>query len=295
MNKEVKDHFLSFSTYTYAGAYQEYLCNQVPNDIREFGVLIRKNVIHRVTLRNGNTGSNSDKRYGDMDSIPWWRQPEDDVLPTIGAMLTELFRRDSRGFVLDRLESARLIVTCRFVAILTAAVFKSKGIPARVRSGFASYVASEIGKSYDHWVAEFWSNELNRWVMVDVDCCLEPIKFDPFDIPIGTFELAAQCWLGVRKGGVDVNRYWNAGNFKGLIILAWELMYDFHCLMNHEIIYLHTPRHLRLESFQMMTESDLLELDELAELMLLPDENLMNLRTIWEENRRLRLLAGGLL
>ena len=127
MNEEVKNHFLAFSTYTFAGAYQAYLRDQLPSDIREFGPLIRKNIIHRVTLKNGNTGSNSDLRYGDMNNVPWWRQPEDDVLTTTGAMLSELFRRDSKGFVLVRHESARLIVTCRFVAILTASVFKSKG------------------------------------------------------------------------------------------------------------------------------------------------------------------------
>ncbi len=295
MKKEVRDHFLACSTYTFSGEYQEYLLTQLPSDVREFGPLVRNSIIHRVTLKNGNNGSNSDRRYGDMNNVPWWRQPEDDILVTAGAMLIELFHRDGRGFVKDRHESARLILTCRFVAILTAAIFKAKRIPSRVRSGFDPYAVSEVGKSFDHWVTEYWSDDLNRWIMVDVDCCLEPIGFDPFDVPPGTFELAATCWLGVRKESLNVDRYWNAGNFTGLIILAWELMYDFHCLMNNEIIYLHTPSHVRLETFNALKEGDLRELDDLAELMISPDDNLEALKEIWANNKRLRLLSGALL
>jgi hypothetical protein len=82
--------------------YQEKLKNDLPDDIREIGLLVRRNFIHRTTLAVGNVGTNADLKFGDMTKVPWWRQPEDDILVTAAAMLAELYRRDERGFVNNR-------------------------------------------------------------------------------------------------------------------------------------------------------------------------------------------------
>ena len=187
------------------------------------------------------------------------------------------------------------MVTCRYLALLTATIFKSKGIPARVRSGFASYAAPVHGTSGDHWITQYWNKDAQRWTTVDVDCCLETLDFDPFDIPVGKFEFAADCWLGARRGTIDVSRFLNGGGFTGLVILGWELLYDFHCLMNNEIYYLHTPTHLRFQSFDKIGDEQLVELDHLANLLREPDKNYHALAQIWSGNRQLRLLTGGLL
>ena len=101
MNQKIKKHFLEFGTYTYPGLYQEKLKNDLPDDVREIGLLVRKNFIHRTTLAAGNTDTNADLKFGDMTKVPWWRQPEDDVLVTAAAMLAELYRRDKSGFASD--------------------------------------------------------------------------------------------------------------------------------------------------------------------------------------------------
>lgn len=126
MDGKILKHYLDFDTYTYPGLYKDKLKNNLPDDVREIGLLVRKNIIHRTTLAAGNTGSNSDLRFGDMTTIPWWRQPEDDILVTAAAMLAELYRRDKRGFVNDREPKNKLVVTCRFVSILVASILKSK-------------------------------------------------------------------------------------------------------------------------------------------------------------------------
>lgn len=159
MDDNVLNHYRQFSIYTNPGLYLAHLKNDLPDDVRKIGLLVRKSLIHRVTLRNGNTGANADLKYGDMTDIPWFRQPEDDILPTASAMFAELFRRDNRGFVEDRNTEDKLILTCRFVSVLMASILKSKGIPARVRSGFASYFVAEglpAGKSDDHWINQYW-------------------------------------------------------------------------------------------------------------------------------------------
>jgi len=290
--KNILDHYLEFGPYTYPGPYLDLLKNELPSDIQKIGNLIRKQTIHRLVLENGNVHSNADKRYGDMEKIPKYRQAEDDIFPTATAMLSELFRRDSRGFVTDRAEKDRLIVTCRFVSILFCSILKSKEIPARVRSGFSPYFAGFGSKSTDHWIAQYWNK---RWVNVDVDAILEDyLKFDPFDVPDGEFDFSADAWLSVRSGDVDADHFKNACGEAGLRPIAWELFYDFHSLMNNEIIYLHTPDYI-YRRFEKLTEDEFKEIDALAFLMQKPDENFEKLKTIWETDLKFRLLKGGVI
>jgi hypothetical protein len=299
LDPKLRSHYLSFGTFTYPGLYKQKLIDDLPDDIRQIGLLVRKNIIHRTTLAAGNVGTNADLRFGDMTKMPWWRQPEDDILPTTSAMLTELYRRDERGFVPDRAEENRLVLTCRFVSIVMASILKSKGIPARVRSGNASYFPPhpKYGKvSWDHWINQYWSDEQGRWVTIDVDGSLSLDEdFDPYDVPNGKFDFPAKAWLDVRSGKVDPNHFYNAGDDLGAIVVAWSLFYDFHSLMNQEDLYLHSPEPVKQRNFPNLKETQLEEIDELAELMLNPDANFDRLKEIFETKKEFRLLSGALL
>lgn len=298
MNKEVLSHYLEFGIYTNPGLYKEQLKNDLPNDIREIGLLVRKNIIHRTTLASGNTGTNADLRFGDMDKIPWYRQPEDDILVTAAAMLAELYRRDPRGFVADRTEKNKLILTCRFVAILIASILKSKGIPARVRSGNASYFdMGDLGKvSADHWINQYWNEQEGRWVTIDVDGSLSLNEdIDPYNLPETAFDFPANAWLKIQEGKDDPNRFWNAKPERGAIVVLWSLFYDFHCLMNNEIIYIHNPKYGTYESFANLNDTEKAKIQGLATLMLNPDDNFGQLKEIWNTDKDLRILTGGLL
>ncbi len=299
MDRKILNHYLEFSQYTNPGLYKELLRKSLPDDVKEIGLLVRKQLIHRMTLKNGNAGSNLDLRYGDVAKIPWYRQPEDDIFITAVAMLAELYRRDQRGLVLDRKAEDKLVLTCRFTSILMASLLKIKGIPARVRSGFVPYFNVEglpEGKSDDHWINQYWNEKEQRWITIDVDGSLEGyLKFDPYDIPDGTFDFAPDAWLFVRSGKLPGEHFWNAGGNGGLIAIAWELFYDFHCLMNDEIIYMHTPEITNFGKFEHLSENQLVEIDNLARLMQNPDLNFNELQEIWESKKEFRLLKGALL
>ena len=295
ISEEQLDHYRKFSAFTYPGSYQSFIKDELPDDVREVGRLLRAQIVHRVTLARGNSGSNSDLRYGDMRQIPWWRQPEDDNFPTAAALLAELFRRDKQGFNPERKVENKLIVTCRFVAILMAAILKSKGIPARVRSGFDSYTSPKPGKSCDHWITQYWESKQESWITIDVDNCFEDLRFDPFDLPPDLFDWSADVWLKAREGKVDPARFWNAGGFEGLMPIAWALFDDFHSLMNNEIIYNHIPRYVAVGEFERISEANLEKMDALAYLMLKPDENFKVLCQLWQTEPDLRLLSGSLL
>ena len=55
-------------------------------------------------------------------------------------MAAGLFRLDPRGFVPDRRVEDKLVLTCRFVAVLVASIYKAKGVPCRCRAGYAPYI-----------------------------------------------------------------------------------------------------------------------------------------------------------
>ncbi|OGM98532.1 MAG: hypothetical protein A2915_01880 [Candidatus Yanofskybacteria bacterium RIFCSPLOWO2_01_FULL_41_34] len=298
MNKKILDHYLEFSTYTFPGLYLEKLKNDLPNNIREIGLLIRKNFIHRTTLVTGNTGTNADLRFGDTTKIPWWRQPEDDILATASAMLAELYRRNNRGFTIDREIKDKLVLTCRFTAIMMASILKSKSIPARVRAGNASYFdEGELESiSTDHWINQYWNEKENRWVTIDVDGSLSLNQnFDPYDVPNGKFDFPADAWLGIRSGKLDPKHFHNASGVYGTIVVLWSLFYDFHSLMNNEIIYNHGSIYGNPKRFEKLTLQELKKIDNLALLMQNPDENFDELVKIWENEKDFRLLQGGLL
>ena len=63
--------------------------------------------------------------------------------------------------------------------------------------------------------------------------------------------------------------------------------------MNDEIIFDFVPRYVLEKNFN-LTEEELKELDELAHLMLFPDENFDELTNIWDTNIKYRIMAGGL-
>ncbi|MBI4454126.1 hypothetical protein HY636_05780 [Candidatus Woesearchaeota archaeon] len=298
MNKKTINHYLEFSQYTYPGPYQYLLKKNLPNDVRKIGELVRKQIIHRTTLEAGNVGTNADKKFGDMTKVPWYRQPEDDIFVTASAIVAELYRRDERGFVNNRSEKDKLVLTCRFVAILMASILKSKGIHCRVRAGHAPYFnMGSLGKvSADHWINQYWNSKEKRWITIDVDGSWSlNDDFDPYNIPDEKFDYPADAWLNIRIKKEDQNRFWNAKPERGLIVVLWSLFYDFHCLMNSEITYIHVPEIATYEKFGKLSEKELKEIDDLARLMRNPDENFDKLQQLWNTSKKFRLLNGGLL
>jgi len=77
MDNKILNHYLQFSIFTNPGCYYNPL-KKLPDNIKKIGLLVRKSVIHRTTLRDGNTGTNADLKYGDMTKVPWYQQCEDD-------------------------------------------------------------------------------------------------------------------------------------------------------------------------------------------------------------------------
>lgn len=292
MDKKILDFYKKTSVFTNYGNYKNYI-NSLTENIYELSRIVNYQTIHRNTLvRSYKNNSEISKKF------PWYRlRCEDDVLMTAPSMLAELFRLDSNGITMDRKIENRIVVTCRYVSVLMAAILKARGIPTRCRSGFClienRYDEPKLG---DHWIIQYYDSNKSRWINVDVNRIQNEdtdLKF--FDFKDDYFTFCAEAWLNVRKGKCSEEYYIHGTKQYGLGMLARSLFYDFHALMNDEISYRFFPPFIsNNEKFEKLTEEDLKKFDELAYLMLDPDKNFYKLKKIFDNNKKYRVLNSPL-
>ena len=296
MNSHILTHYLDTGTHTYIGNYQEYF-RTLPDDIRELGPLVCAQVIHPVLLDMDTPKVR--EMYGDLSAYPKYRlRNEDDFFVTAISMVAELFRLDPRGFVPDRKISDKLVITCRYAAVLMNAVVKAKGIPCRARAGYYNYWP-DMKDHGDHWINEMWCEKSGRWIAFDAGRFFgfeEKYGYSQYDIPHDKFAWAAEVWLGIRRGELDgqAYNYWDSRGVKrGRHVAVRQLFYDFHSLMNNETPYFCMPKYVYGDKrIDRLTNAELSELDRLAELMLDPDKNFPELKALWETKDKFRIMSS---
>ncbi len=301
MKNDILNFYLQTSIYTNYYPFADYY-RSLPDNIEELSKLLYHQVIHRTELIRSYL--NSPSKYDNTFEInkikeqyPWYKNRcDDDILLTAPAITAELFRQDPRGFIMGRQIKDRVVITCRYVAVLLASILKAKGIPARCRSGYADYFLKKRGKIfYDHWIVQYYNAKEKRWVNVDPDNDYK-VSFNQYDFPNKEFQWIAKVWLDVRKGHDDYKRYIHGSSYNGLNNLAYALFFDFHSLMNDEISYLFFPTMFdKKDEFNNLTDEELSRLDNLAMLMLDPDKNFDELRYLFRNDKWLRIINTPLL
>ena len=295
MNDKILEFYKQTSLYTDLGLYTDF-AKSLPDDIDELCVLQRMQIIHPIVYSNSDIRKQSKCFWGDMTKVPITRLDyEDDLFPTAISMINELLRKD-KNYDKNRKAENKIHVTCRGEAILLTATLKAKGHSARVRSGFAPYIKYN-GVNYDHWITEYFDEKKDRWVLVDADehCPDHEMGFDLNDIPRNKFIFGAEAYLGIRNNKYKDDEIYYASDPPtfGLKASLRSLFYDFHSLMNDEIIFLHLPKYIVDKNFE-LNEEEYVELDNLAKLMLDPDTNFEKLLEIWNNNLKFRIMTGGM-
>lgn len=288
---DVLEFYKKVSIYTNYGLYKDYF-KKLPDDLKELTKLINDQYIHRIVLYRSYLNDEKLKK-----EYPWYRyRLHDDILITVPAITSELFRLDDRGFTHLRDNKNKVVITCRYASILLASILKAKGYSARVRSGFGKYFQPD--QYVDHWLVEYYDENKNKWILVDADKieCSMFKNYNNIDVNRSYYFTAAEAWLDVRSGKEDINKFVHGGRIKGLDMLARSLFYDFHSLMNDEISYLFFPNYIDdKREFFTLNIDELKELDDLASLMLDPDSNFDELRYLFNNDKRFRTINTPLL
>lgn len=93
---------------------------------------------------------------------------------------------------------------CRDFALLAVSRFRQHGTPARLRVGFADYLAP--GHWEDHWLCEW--HDGGRWKRLDVEfAAIEAVSFDTLDVPRERFLTASEAWFLIKDEPAIATRF----------------------------------------------------------------------------------------
>ena len=292
MNRKIYQRYLETGVYTYVGKYKEFILS-LPDDIPSIGMLVCDQITHPSMYFTEPSPYLEDTYFGKFASYPKHRfKNEDELYITAVSMIAGILHLDETGFTKNRDVTKRITVSCRHASVLFSAILKAKGIPCRSRAGFMDF--GNTGDSYmEHWVNEYWDFNENRWVLVDVDGYYEyeqRFGYSQFDLPRRKFVTASEAWIGLRKN--TLNKKLDVFSLNPLDGVCEYLFMDFHALMNNEIFYSYQPLYLR-GGIHTLSESELHDLDRLAELLSEPDKNMEQIENLWTTNDKFSVLTNN--
>lgn len=162
----------------------------------------------------------------------------------VDRMIARLKELNDRPLTCARDARDRLVGCCRDFAVLFTSMARYRGIPARVRVGFANYFADYPSRFWiDHTIAEYWSARERRWRLVDPEQTpallgANNIKFDPTDVPRTRFLVGGDAWQMCRKGTVDPDAFGvlARGQPRGLWFVRSRLLLDLAALNRNEVL-----------------------------------------------------------
>lgn len=268
LKSKAMNHYQRYGKNTDPGEFA-YLYTELPESLEDLCKLVKTQLIHPAEV----------EKYAGV--LPEGRTREDADFYSVNDMLRELVTRNPQGLTMERAPAERLVLSCRFHAMLLVSMVKSRGVPARVRVGFGGYLAPESGKHYDHWISEIWNEREARWMSVDPD--VQRIDFDEF-------ELAWDVWLRARAGEIDPQKY-GFHVWWGMGFIVGNLCHDLFANLNNELIYWEGPDLFHKETEQ-LTAEEIAFVDRLAHLLEHPEENLDELMELVAENELLQNVRG---
>ncbi|WP_072391176.1 transglutaminase domain-containing protein [Hyphomicrobium sp. CS1BSMeth3] len=204
----------------------------------------------------------------------------------VAERLAEVARLFDGPLVTERPPLRRPFGTCRDFALLLCSTLRHRGIPARVRCGFATYFA---GRRYaDHWICEYWQGDEGRWAMADAQIdrlqrASLGIGFDCAKLPNGAFLTAPAAWRLARSQVADAEEFGH-GDAGGLWFLHVNLHRDLLALANCQVSAWDTWRDAD-EAGKSLSVETLSACDRLADLVIDSDTSVD-----WPE---LRPIADG--
>jgi hypothetical protein len=150
-------------------------------------------------------------------------------------LVAAIGRIDASPLTTARPPARRAIGVCSHFSVLTTALLRLHGVPARARCGFGDYFD---GSPVDHWVVEYWDGA--AWKLGDSQLdavqlgALQP-GFDPLDVPRDRFLVAGEAWRRCRAGEADPTAF-GIMAFRGLWFVAGNVVRDLAALNKAEML-----------------------------------------------------------
>jgi excinuclease ABC subunit A len=210
-------------------------------------------------------------------------------LRTVPEMLERILELDSSSLTVRRPLQKRKVSLCRDFAVLLTSMLRHQSVPARVRVGFAGYYRSETPRYWDHRIAEYWNERLNRWVFVDAmteEPILERLRFkiDPLNIDISSqFLLAGDVWQRCRAGKANPQEFGDSPDDLGFPPIRYALLHDFDYLDKNELMGFDAWHSLIDKPENEVTEEEKALLDEIAKMTYHVDSDFKGLRELYQK------------
>ena len=208
-------------------------------------------------------------------------------LRTIPEMLRRILELNPSSLVVKRPPEKRKVSLCRDFAVFLVSMLRHQSVPARVRVGFAGYYRAETPRYWDHRIAEYWNEGLNRWVLVDAmteEPILERLRFkiDPLNVDGNSqFLLAGDVWKKCREGKANPQEFGDSPDDLGMAPIRYALLQDFDYLNKNELVGFDAWHELINKPENEVTEEEKALLDEVAEMTNHVDSNFNGLRELY--------------
>lgn len=168
--------------------------NKFPDDLKKVCKIIQGLLVHPDSIEH----------YG-LDLTAG--RVQDRYIKTVQAIVNRLQQIENKDLMLSRLPKNRILNNCRHFAMFFCSVLREKGIPARCRCGFATYL--ETNWFEDHWICEFYDKDKKEWKRVDpmidklhIEMC--NIKgFNQLDLAVKDFYTGGGLWVLYRQGKIN--------------------------------------------------------------------------------------------
>lgn len=176
---------------------------------------------------------------------------------------------------LETTPNDRAVLSCDHHAVLHASFLRHLGVPARVRTGFASYIVP--GLAVPHWITEVFDQNKQEWIIMDSERRIRNVNRDQFIF-------ACDAWNQHMHHDRQFPGY---SGFSGRQGLKYALLCDLNCLFRNELLSYEwrLKEHGRKKpllariSHERLSSADQATIDEIAGLMTDPEENMPGL---WE-------------
>ena len=212
------------------------------------------------------------------------RVDEQHIRP-VAKRLERIFELERAPLTQARAPERRSVGCCRDFTVMTVAMLREQGVPARARCGFGAYFTSRFE---DHWVVEYWKD--GRWRLADAQIdelqrgVLKP-KFDLLDIPRDKFVVAGDAWQLWRTGRNKGDDF-GIGTIRSASFIAGNLVHDFAALNNMESLPWDVWGPMTLGDDEKLTPN-LALFDYLAELGREAAHRFADIRSLYEADAQL--------